>query len=89
VILRQVVPDSFGGLELDRMEMPAGSTMIGSPHKTGTREYLSCETGNIELVVAGENGFYRPATSSYFAATSATLTTTPGLKPRSATALFS
>jgi len=37
------------------MELAPGARMIGMPHKTGTREYLTCETGGIELNVAGES----------------------------------
>ncbi|HEU4387861.1 MAG TPA: cupin domain-containing protein, partial [Blastocatellia bacterium] len=40
--------------ELDRMELPPGSQMIGVPHRMGTREYLACESGRVELVVSGE-----------------------------------
>ena len=29
--------------------------MTGVPHKTGTREYLTCERGCIELVAGGEH----------------------------------
>jgi len=42
------------GLELDRLELPAGSQMIGIPHRLGTREYLACESGQVELAVSGE-----------------------------------
>ena len=54
------------GSELDRMELPPGSSMVGVPHRMGTREYLACETGQVvELVVSGRNTGYRRATSSF------------------------
>ncbi|MCI0664022.1 MAG: XRE family transcriptional regulator, partial [Acidobacteria bacterium] len=54
VMIRKLLPDYLHGLELDRMELPPGSQMAGVPHRTGTREYLACETGNVDLVVTGE-----------------------------------
>lgn len=29
--------------------------MVGIPHTTGTREYLTCERGQVELVAGGEH----------------------------------
>ena len=54
VIIRKLLPDHLQGLELDRMELPPGSQMAGVPHRMGTREYLACESGRVELVVSGE-----------------------------------
>jgi transcriptional regulator with XRE-family HTH domain len=54
VLVRKLLPDHLQGLELDRMELPPGSSMVGIPHRMGTREYLACETGQVELVVSGE-----------------------------------
>ncbi len=53
--VRPVLPDRFGALEIDRMELPSQGRMAGMPHKEGTREYLTCETGELELTVAGES----------------------------------
>lgn len=53
VTVRRLLPESLAGLEIERMELPAGARMIGIPHTVGTREYLACETGTIELAVAG------------------------------------
>ena len=41
-------------MEIDRFELPPKSNMVGVPHTPGTREYLTCETGRVELVAAGE-----------------------------------
>jgi len=54
VLIRKLLPDHLQGLELDRMELPPGSSMVGVPHRMGTREYLACEAGQVELVVSGE-----------------------------------
>ena len=54
VLIRKLLPDHLQGMELDRMELPPGSLMAGVPHRLGTREYLACESGLVELVVSGE-----------------------------------
>lgn len=54
VLIRKLLPDHLQGLELDRLELPPGAQMAGVPHRMGTREYLACESGQVELVVAGE-----------------------------------
>jgi transcriptional regulator with XRE-family HTH domain len=54
VLIRKLLPDYLQGLELDRMELPPGSQMAGNPHLLGTREYLACESGQVELVVSGD-----------------------------------
>ena len=52
--IRKLLPEGIPGVEFDRMELSAGSRMAGIPHRTGTREYLTCERGIIELAVTGE-----------------------------------
>jgi transcriptional regulator with XRE-family HTH domain len=54
VTIRSLLPDHLQGIALDRMELPPGSQMVGIPHRVGTREYLACEAGQVELVVSGE-----------------------------------
>ncbi|MGE0549386.1 MAG: helix-turn-helix domain-containing protein [Kofleriaceae bacterium] len=54
VAVRRLLPESLPGLDLERMELPAGARMAGVPHTPGTREYLTCERGTVELAVAGE-----------------------------------
>jgi transcriptional regulator with XRE-family HTH domain len=53
--LRPLVPDALPGLEFSRMELEPSGRMVGVPHTAGTREYLTCERGRIELIVAGEH----------------------------------
>lgn len=53
--LRPLVPDALPGLEFSRMELAPGGRMVGVPHTAGTREYLTCEKGRIELIVVGEH----------------------------------
>jgi len=54
VEVQKLLPDPLPGMEIDRMELPAGSRMTGIPHTPGTREYLVCEAGEITLTAAGE-----------------------------------
>ncbi len=54
VLVRQLLPEPLVGMQFDRMEMPAGSQMTGIPHTPGTREYLTCERGCIELSESGQ-----------------------------------
>ncbi|MEW6129517.1 MAG: XRE family transcriptional regulator [Acidobacteriota bacterium] len=54
IVIRRLLPDHLQGIELDRMELAPASHMIGVPHRMGTREYLACESGRVELVVSGE-----------------------------------
>jgi transcriptional regulator with XRE-family HTH domain len=53
VTVRKLLPDSVAGLDLERMELAAGSRMTGNPHTAGTREYLTCESGEVQLSVSG------------------------------------
>jgi transcriptional regulator with XRE-family HTH domain len=54
VRLRPLLPEAIPGLEVSRMELPPGGSLTGVPHTPGTREYLTCESGRIELAAAGE-----------------------------------
>jgi transcriptional regulator with XRE-family HTH domain len=54
VVVRSLLPDAVAGMAIERLELPPGARMAGVPHTPGTREYLTCEAGEIELVAAGE-----------------------------------
>ncbi|MGK4003733.1 XRE family transcriptional regulator [Sorangium sp. So ce1036] len=53
-MIRKLLPDPIPGMEIERIEIPGGGRMTGVPHTPGTREYLTCETGELQLVVGGE-----------------------------------
>lgn len=53
-IVRKLLPDPIPGMLIDRMEIPAGGQIVGVPHMPGTREYLTCEAGSIQLAAGGE-----------------------------------
>ena len=50
--VRRLVPDAIAGLTIERIELVGGGVLLGTPHTAGTREYLSCERGRIELVAS-------------------------------------
>jgi transcriptional regulator with XRE-family HTH domain len=54
VSVRKLLPDAVPGMEIDRFELAPRAHMTGVPHTPGTREYLTCESGTIVLVAAGE-----------------------------------
>jgi transcriptional regulator with XRE-family HTH domain len=58
--VRKLLPHPIPGMEMDRIELPPGGRMPGVPHTPGTREYLTVETGEIELAAAGEHWRLKP-----------------------------
>jgi transcriptional regulator with XRE-family HTH domain len=53
VTVRKLLPEPIAGLDIERVELPAGASMTGIPHTPGTREYLTCERGEVELSESG------------------------------------
>ncbi len=54
VVVRSLLPHKVPNMVLERLEIPVGARFVGTPHTPGTREYLTCETGTLELVASGE-----------------------------------
>lgn len=54
VRIERILPDAIPGLIIERMDLPSGAVLVGIPHTPGTREYLTCASGAIELVTAGQ-----------------------------------
>jgi transcriptional regulator with XRE-family HTH domain len=54
VALRRLVPGWLGSIEFDRMEFPPRARMTGIAHRNGTREFLICESGQMEITASGE-----------------------------------
>ena len=52
--IRSLLPHRVPNMVLERMELAPGARFVGTPHTPGTREYLTCEAGSIELVASGE-----------------------------------
>lgn len=49
-----LVPEPTPDLLMSRMELDAGGVMPGSPHLPGTREYFTCLSGAVSIVVGGQ-----------------------------------
>ena len=60
VTVRKLLPDPIPGMEIDRLAIPPGGRMVGVPHTPGTREYLTCESGCIELTESGQTWLLSP-----------------------------
>jgi XRE family transcriptional regulator, regulator of sulfur utilization len=60
VLVRKLLPEPISGMEIDRMDIPPGASMAGVPHTPGTREYLTCEVGAIELSESGQTWRLEP-----------------------------
>jgi transcriptional regulator with XRE-family HTH domain len=58
--IRNLLPESIPGMEIERLELSPGGVMIGVPHTHGTREYLTCERGQIKLIASGEAWLLSP-----------------------------
>ena len=54
VSVLKLLPEPVPGMEIDRMSLKRGARVVGVPHRPGTREYLTCEKGQITLWAAGE-----------------------------------
>lgn len=65
-LLRPLLPEAIAGLEISRLELDAGSHLNGIPHTPGTREYLTVESGRIELVASGERWQLGPGDALVF-----------------------
>jgi transcriptional regulator with XRE-family HTH domain len=55
-----LLPDPLPGTTVERLELPAGEKLTGVPHAPGTREYLTCERGELELVASADSYRLRP-----------------------------
>ncbi|MEE8508779.1 MAG: XRE family transcriptional regulator [Myxococcota bacterium] len=64
--LRPLLPEPIPGLDISRMELTPGGQLVGVPHTPGTREYLTCERGRIELVASGERWTLEPGDALVF-----------------------
>ena len=54
VRIGKLLPDRVKGLEIDRMALAPRSAMRGTPHVQGTKEYLHCISGSVQVLVASQ-----------------------------------
>lgn len=55
VQVHKLMPDKVRGIEIDKLEIKANSSMSGRPHLQGTKEYLMTLEGEVTVSVAGGN----------------------------------
>jgi transcriptional regulator with XRE-family HTH domain len=80
-LVRKLLPDPVPGMEIDRIEILPGGRMTGVPHTPGTREYLTCEAGEILLVVSGERFTLAPGDVAVFRGDQRHSYNNPGQRP--------
>jgi transcriptional regulator with XRE-family HTH domain len=54
-LVRDLLPEKIAGMAIERIELAPGAVLNGIPHTPGTREYLACERGQLELRAEGEH----------------------------------
>lgn len=81
VLVRKLLPDPIPGMEMDRIEIQPAGRMTGVPHTPGTREYLTCESGEIDLLVAGERFHLAPGDVAVFRGDQRHSYHNPGARP--------
>jgi transcriptional regulator with XRE-family HTH domain len=81
VMLAHLLPDHIPGVVIDRLELPPRSAIAGVPHTDGTREYLTCEAGELRLTVAGERWTLRRGDVVVFRGDQKHGYSNPGAKP--------
>lgn len=79
--VRKLLPDPIPGMSIDRMELKPKSRFTGVPHTAGTREYLTCESGSIVLVVGGVEWRLEPGDLVTFRGDQKHSYANPGVKP--------
>ena len=59
-LIQPLLPETIVGIQMERLEFETGGGLTGVPHTPGSREYLVCNAGILELVAAGERWELRP-----------------------------
>ena len=60
ITMRPLVPEPTPSEQLSLMELAPGGVMGGTPHLPGTREFFTCLTGSVVIIVAGERHALSP-----------------------------
>ncbi len=64
--VHRLLPHPVPGMEIDRLELLPKARFTGVPHRPGTREYLSCERGQLTFWAAGEKHTLAPGDVAAF-----------------------
>jgi transcriptional regulator with XRE-family HTH domain len=54
VLIRELLPERTAGLSFERLEFPSGTRLSCRAGPVGTRQYVTCESGELELTSGGE-----------------------------------
>jgi transcriptional regulator with XRE-family HTH domain len=65
-VIRPLLPENIPGIEISRIELQPDGVMVGVPHTPGTREYLTCESGKLELLASGRRWTLTPGDALVF-----------------------
>lgn len=60
VELRPLLPHPIGGLIVERMALAPRARLKGAPHVVGSREYLACESGRVQLTTPSQSWVLGP-----------------------------
>ncbi len=55
VTVSSLLPEAIPATSIERLELPGHGRLVGIPRAPGTREYLSCESGELGLIAGGES----------------------------------
>ncbi len=50
----ELLPDPIPGMQITRMEFEPHGRAVGVPHLPGTREYFTCISGSVKILVGGK-----------------------------------
>jgi transcriptional regulator with XRE-family HTH domain len=80
-VVQQLLPDPIPGMVIERMEIPPRGRIPGVPHMPGTREYFTCESGEVALTAGGERWQVRPGDVVVFRGDQRHAYANPGPRP--------
>jgi transcriptional regulator with XRE-family HTH domain len=53
-LIRRLIPDGFRPAEFERVEISPGGKLPARPEAPGSREFIACEAGELDVLFSGE-----------------------------------
>jgi transcriptional regulator with XRE-family HTH domain len=53
-LIRRLIPEGFRPAEFERVEIAPGGKLGARPEAPGSREFIACEVGELDVVLSGE-----------------------------------
>ena len=53
ILVRKMLPDPIPGMEIDYVTLDSNTRLKGVPHMKGSKEYMICTKGSVEVFVEG------------------------------------